>query len=285
MKKTIYLKFECSRFDFFNELNKQFESISKYKILTKLGNGSQGIVYKGLRRKDDKLVAIKTINVNNLEESTKFCSEISIISKLKHENICSFEEFYLNTENEELNIYLVMELYEYDLEKYLIKNKLSKKLIINYTKQIIKGLIFIHENKIIHRDLKTNNILMEKKENDYILKIADFGFATTFTTDSLKKSFVGTNYFAAPEIMRRKNYDSSIDFFSLGVIIYRMITLKDRIIWGDILDDEESTKNEIRLELEKENIENEFIEFILKLLSKNPNQRGNLNDLILFVNQ
>ena len=202
---------------------------SKYKVKKLLGEGSFGKAFLCSRDSDEDLCVIKQIKVEDMTQQEKddVINESTILSKLDHPNIIKFFEFFESkTPQQTFNI-----VTEYadggDLsEKIKEQNKTPFKEsdILDYFTQICLALKHIHEKKIIHRDLKSGNVFLMKSG---LVKLGDFGIAKTFkNTMDKAKTMVGTPYYLSPEIIQGKLYDNKSDIWSLGVLLYEMMTFK-----------------------------------------------------------
>ena len=157
------------------------------------------------------------------EDANAGKTEVEILKKCTHESIvCYIEDFY-----EECKFLIIMEYCAGgDLAKFIDAQKqpLSEDFIIEWLKQLTSGVRYIHSMKIIHRDLKTANIFLTL---DKRLKIGDFGIAKGLTsTSSLASTFVGTAVYMAPEIHGGEKYDMMADMWSLGIVMFEIITFK-----------------------------------------------------------
>ncbi len=210
-----------------NEIVGNYTIYKNYK--NKLGKGSYSSVYKGLYSgqtseyiNNGAIVAIKIINTSNLSYSDYEITnnEVKIMNMLKidsHPNIIKC----LDTIQTQKNTYIIMELCECgDLQSIMTK-PIDEKFVRAYFTQLISGLKFLHNYKLIHRDIKPKNILLTN--NRKILKIADFGFAKIIKTPLLKEKICGSPFYMAPEIMNNDVYNDQADLWSVGIILYEMI--------------------------------------------------------------
>ena len=202
---------------------------SNYKVIKLLGEGSFGKAYLCKNESNNNIYVIKQIVIEDMNQKEKdnVYNEAQILGKLDHPNIIKlFEVFDSKKPKHTLNI-----VTEYadggDLsEKIKSQNKkpFTEPEILNYFTQICLALKHIHEKKIIHRDLKSANIFLMKSG---LIKLGDFGIAKGFqNTIDKAKTFVGTPYYLSPEIFENKPYDSKSDIWSLGVLLYEMMTFK-----------------------------------------------------------
>lgn len=200
----------------------------KYDLINKLGEGRYGKVYlaklKKYSEKNEK-IAIKIIKKENLtpKEEELIYNEIYILKFCNHENIIKFYDTYENSEY----FFIVMEYMQGgDLQSYLINQKsvISEDRIKTISLQIGKGLNYLHSIGVVHRDLKSGNILLTTRMLKPQIKITDFGLSAVISSDEHLNEFYGTPMFAAPEVLRNNNYSHNIDLWSLGIIIFYLIT-------------------------------------------------------------
>jgi len=198
--------------------------ISHYKVLEKLGGGGMGIVYKARDLKLDRYVALKFLPPSfSLDEEAKqrFIHEAKAASALEHNHICNIHEI---DETDDGQLYIVMAYYNGEtLKKKIEEDSLDIDEAINITIQIAEGLSKAHEKGIIHRDIKPANIFVTK---DGVVKILDFGLAKVAGQSQITKtsSTVGTVAYMSPEQARGEMVDQRSDIWSLGVVLYEMIT-------------------------------------------------------------
>jgi len=200
------------------------QTISHYKILEILGSGGMGIVYKAEDVKLHRTVALKFLPFELTSDDTaknRFIHEAQAASSLQQNNICTIHEI---DETEDGQFFIAMDYYEGETLKNKIKRTpLSLDEIINITTQIAEGLSKAHENGVIHRDIKPANIFITKEG---VVKILDFGLAkkidqTQFTRRDLK---FGTTNYMSPEQIKGEKVDHRTDIWSLGVLLYEMLT-------------------------------------------------------------
>ncbi|KMZ63183.1 receptor kinase 2 [Zostera marina] len=193
----------------------------------KLGEGGFGSVYKGTLA-DGRYIAVKRLSSNSKQGIQEFKNEISLLIKLQHRNLVRILGFCL--ENDEKLL-----IYEYIHNKSLdtiLKDPIKRQQLdwgqrYNIIGGIAKGLLYLHEEsqvKIIHRDLKASNILLDSELNP---KIADFGLARMFDIDQTKAvtdRIAGTFGYMAPEYVRRGHFSSKSDVYSFGILILELVS-------------------------------------------------------------
>lgn len=181
-------------------------------------------MYKGKNRETNQLVALKEINLDS-EEGTPSTAirEISLMKELKHANIVTLYDV-IHTENK-LN--LVFEYMDRDLKNYMdtygVKGALEAKQIKSFMYQLLKGVKFCHDNRVLHRDLKPQNLLINTRGE---LKLGDFGLARAFGIPvNTFSNEVVTLWYRAPDVLLgSRSYSTSIDIWSTGCILAEMFT-------------------------------------------------------------
>mmetsp|Transcript_9991 Transcript_9991/g.14595 ORF Transcript_9991/g.14595 Transcript_9991/m.14595 type:complete len:451 (-) Transcript_9991:191-1543(-) len=186
-----------------------------YKKIKKLGEGASGVVYSVIHRKTKEKFAVKITSALDLEAIK---TEISMQQMSKHPNIVSYIETYLWDDN----IWLIMECMDGGpLTDMVGPGKDWPEQHIAYVcKQMLLALTFLHRSHRLHRDIKSDNVLVDY---DGRVKLADFGFAIGLTQEQDKRrSVVGTPYWMAPELIRGLPYDDKVDVWSLGITLIEM---------------------------------------------------------------
>ncbi|KAI9707383.1 MAG: negative regulator of the PHO system [Candelina mexicana] len=195
---------------------------SSFQQLEKLGEGTYATVFKGRNRQTGELVALKEIHLDS-EEGTPSTAirEISLMKELKHENIVSLHDV-IHTENK---LMLVFEYMDKDLKKYMDsrgdRGQLDYITIKSFMHQLLAGIAFCHDNRVLHRDLKPQNLLINNKGQ---LKLADFGLARAFGIPvNTFSNEVVTLWYRAPDVLLgSRTYNTSIDIWSAGCIMAEM---------------------------------------------------------------
>ncbi|KAF1808302.1 Pkinase-domain-containing protein [Eremomyces bilateralis CBS 781.70] len=197
---------------------------SSFQQLEKLGEGTYATVFKGRNRQTGEYVALKEIHLDS-EEGTPSTAirEISLMKELKHKNIVSLHDV-IHTENK---LMLVFEYMDKDLKKYMDsrgdRGALDPTTIKSFMYQLLKGIAFCHENRVLHRDLKPQNLLINNQGD---LKLADFGLARAFGIPvNTFSNEVVTLWYRAPDVLLgSRTYNTSIDIWSAGCIMAEMYT-------------------------------------------------------------
>ncbi|KAJ4485524.1 Pkinase-domain-containing protein [Lentinula aciculospora] len=195
-----------------------------YVQLEKLGEGTYATVYKGRSRTTNEIVALKEIHLD-AEEGTPSTAirEISLMKELKHVNIVRLHDV-IHTETK---LVLIFEFCEQDLKKYMDQHgergALDPNTVRSFMYQLLKGTAFCHENQVLHRDLKPQNLLINRKGE---LKLGDFGLARAFGVPvNTFSNEVVTLWYRAPDVLLgSRTYSTSIDVWSCGCIFAEMIS-------------------------------------------------------------
>ena len=195
-----------------------------YKKIKDLGSGSFGSVYMAKNTVTENIVAIKIIEKvqDNMIDDMEIQNEINILKTLSHPNIVKIYEFF----DTPLNYYIVTEFCKRGELFSYIKNVYHEKQLSVLFYQVFSGLVYLHEKKIFHRDIKLENIMVSEIEKDIItgedyfwIKIIDFGTAKIFEKNKIEKAVIGSSYYIAPEVLN-KRYNEKCDTWSVGVILY-----------------------------------------------------------------
>lgn len=195
--------------------------------IEKIGEGTYGVVYKGKHKKTGEIVAMKKIRLESDDEGIPSTAirEISLLKELKHPNIVSLLDVLM----EESKLYLIFEYLTMDLKKFmdtLGSGKLMNPSVVKcYLYQITKAILFCHQRRVLHRDLKPQNLLVDKSG---VIKIADFGLGRAFGIPvRVYTHEVVTLWYRAPEILLgATRYSCAIDIWSIGCIFAEMATKK-----------------------------------------------------------
>jgi predicted ATPase/tRNA A-37 threonylcarbamoyl transferase component Bud32 len=199
------------------------KTISHYKILAQIGQGGMGVVYKVEDTKLQRLVALKFLPENltrDAEAKARLVQEARAAAALNHPNICTIYEI----DESEGRLFLALEYVEGEtLRKIVSSDQLSVTSIIEYALQIAAGLQTAHERGVIHRDIKSSNIMVTPKGQ---IKIMDFGLAKLAGSSFLTKdkATMGTVAYMSPEQAHGRKVDQRTDLWSFGVVLYEMLT-------------------------------------------------------------
>uniref|UniRef100_A0ACD5WDV0 Uncharacterized protein n=1 Tax=Avena sativa TaxID=4498 RepID=A0ACD5WDV0_AVESA len=197
-----------------------------------IGSGTYGCVYEATNRHTGALCAMKEVNIipddaKSVESLKQLEQEIKFLSQFKHENIVQ----YYGSETTEDRFYIYLEyVHPGSINKYISQHcgAMTESVVRNFTRHILKGLAFLHSQKIMHRDIKGANLLVDVNG---VVKLADFGMAKHLSTAAPNLSLKGTPYWMAPEVVQATlikdvGYDLAVDIWSLGCTIIEMFTGK-----------------------------------------------------------
>jgi len=222
-----------------------------FEKIEKIGEGTYGVVYKGRNRVTGQIVAMKKIRLEADDEGVPsttiryvftyvcvymvefelkrnfilHCREISLLKELKHPNIVCLEDVLM----EESRIYLIFEFLSMDLKKYMDllppEKHLDSQLVKSYLYQITNAILFCHRRRVLHRDLKPQNLLIDKNG---IIKVADFGLGRSFGIPvRIYTHEIVTLWYRAPEVLLGSpRYSCPVDVWSIGCIFAEMATRK-----------------------------------------------------------
>jgi len=200
------------------------KTVTHYKILSKLGEGGMGVVYKAEDTKLKRPVALKFLPPELTRDSgakERFIHEAQAASGLQHHNICTIHEI---EETREGRLFICMDCYEGEtLKGKVARGSLPVEEAIDLVTQVAEGLAKAHESGIVHRDIKPANIMVTK---DGVVKILDFGLAKLAGVTGVTRTgtTMGTAAYMSPEQARGEDLDCRTDIWSLGVVLYEMVT-------------------------------------------------------------
>ncbi|GAA6096578.1 serine/threonine-protein kinase D3 isoform X2 [Tachysurus ichikawai] len=206
-----------------SQIQENVDISSVYQIFADevLGSGQFGIVYGGKHRKTGRDVAIKVIDKMRFptKQESQLRNEVAILQNLQHPGIVNLECMFETPER----VFVVMEKLHGDMLEMILsseKSRLPERITKFLVTQILVALRHLHFKNIVHCDLKPENVLLASAEPFPQVKLCDFGFARIIGEKSFRRSVVGTPAYLAPEVLRSKGYNRSLDMWSVGVIIY-----------------------------------------------------------------
>jgi p21-activated kinase 1 len=190
----------------------------KFRSLVKIGQGASGGVYTAFEVGTNKCVAIKQMNLEQQPKKDLIINEILVMRDSKHKNVVNFMDSFLVRGD----LWVVMEYMEGgSLTDVVTFNMMSEGQISAVCRETLHGLQFLHSKGVIHRDIKSDNVLLSMDGN---IKLTDFGFCAQINESHMKRTtMVGTPYWMAPEVVTRKEYGRKIDIWSLGIMAIEMI--------------------------------------------------------------
>ncbi|KAI0236364.1 Protein kinase [Massospora cicadina] len=189
-----------------------------YEKLQKIGQGASGSVYVGRSIATQELVAMKQIDLNQQPRKHLIYNELEVMKEAKHPNIVNYVDGFLSGHE----LWVLMEYMKGGaLTDVIDGNSLNEAQIAAICLETCKGLKHLHDRRIIHRDIKSDNVLLS---SDGHVKLTDFGFCAKVSDAQRKRAtMVGTPYWMAPEVVKQKEYDTKVDIWSLGIMAIEMI--------------------------------------------------------------
>ncbi|KAL4614248.1 hypothetical protein ACB092_07G040500 [Castanea dentata] len=198
--------------------------MEQYEKVEKIGEGTYGVVYKARDRTTNETIALKKIRLEQEDEGVPSTAirEISLLKEMQHGNIVRLQDVV----HSEKRLYLVFEYLDLDLKKYMDSSpEFAKDLrqIKMFLYQILRGIAYCHSHRVLHRDLKPQNLLIDRRTN--ALKLADFGLARAFGIPVRTFTHeVVTLWYRAPEILLgSRHYSTPVDVWSVGCIFAEMV--------------------------------------------------------------
>ena len=279
--EQIYEEFTKKIKQSFNYLN----FFDYYEMLDDLGEGIFGSVKLGAEKKTKERVAIKIIKKNKAKPSDieLVRTEIDVMKLCHHPNVVHLLDHFENADH----IFIVMEyikggrLSDYMKEK---RYKFTEKRVAEIIYQICLGVKYLHKYGIVHRDLKPDNIMLTESGDKGNVKIMDFGLSKIMGKKEKAVEGFGTLTFVAPEVLVRKPYNKEVDIWSIGVIMYLMMS--GLLPFDDANDDEQKIANSIVFEDVKfpneqfQNVSKEAIELMKGCMTKDPRSRIKIDEII-----
>ncbi|KAF6022664.1 CDK3 [Bugula neritina] len=201
------------------------EPVEKFQKLEKIGEGTYGVVYKAKDRQTGEVVAMKKIRLDTESEGVPSTAirEISLLKELDHPKVVRL----LDVIQTDQKLYLVFEFLNNDLKKFMDSHTglLPMELVKSYCYQLLQGIAYCHAHRVLHRDLKPQNLLIDNSGN---IKLADFGLARAFGMPvRMYTHEIVTLWYRPPEIlMGDKIYSTAVDIWSIGCIFVELATKK-----------------------------------------------------------
>ncbi|KAI7748838.1 hypothetical protein M8C21_024925 [Ambrosia artemisiifolia] len=201
-------------------------NVHEFERLGKISEGTYGVVHKARDMKTGEIVALKKVKMGREREGFPITAlrEVNILGMLQHPSLVEMKEVVMDDFN---GVYMVMEYVDHELKGYMerMKQPFSQGEVKRLMIQLLEGVSYLHDNYVMHRDLKTSNLLLT---NDGELKVCDFGMSRQYASP-LKPytSLVVTLWYRAPELLLgMKNYSTAVDMWSVGCIMAELLSKK-----------------------------------------------------------
>ncbi|XP_027871530.1 serine/threonine-protein kinase ULK3 [Xiphophorus couchianus] len=245
--------------------------LADFILTERLGSGTYATVYKAYRKGNSReVVAVKVVGKKTLNKASteNLLTEIEILKTVRHPHIVQLKDFQWDAEN----IYLILEWCSGgDLSRFIRSRRiLPESVARRFLQQMACALQFLHERNISHLDLKPQNILLSGS----VLKLADFGFAQYMSPWDEKSVLRGSPLYMAPEMVCRRQYDSRVDLWSVGVILYEALFGRAPFASKSYAELEEKIRSNQRVELPPgARVSKDCRDLLLRLLERNPDTR------------
>jgi len=255
-------------------------SLNNFIIGKNLGKGAFGSVCLVTRKEDKKVYAMKSINIGKLDkkEIEAALNEVRILASLSHPNIIGYKDAFYDENSRTLNI--VMEYADDGDISHKIQDNLKRRLrfeestIWEWIIQLLKGLKYLHDNKIMHRDIKCANIFLMKNG---LLKIGDLN-VSKIAKSNMARTQTGTPFYLAPEIWKDLPYDYKCDIWSVGCIIYELCTSRPPFRGTSLKELGRNVLNGYYLPIS--GFSNDIKDIIAKMLIVDPKRRASTDELL-----
>ncbi|KAL9094890.1 MAG: hypothetical protein Q9165_002839 [Trypethelium subeluteriae] len=259
-----------------NQICTPGDPTKRYKSFNKIGQGASGGVFTAYETASSQCVAIKQMNLEQQPKKDLIINEIIVMKESRHKNIVNFMDSYLVRGD----LWVVMEYMEGgSLTDVVTFNIMTEGQMAAVCREVLQGLQHLHSKGVIHRDIKSDNILLSMEGN---IKLTDFGFCAQINDSHTKRStMVGTPYWMAPEIVMRKEYGRKVDIWSLGIMAIEMIEGEPpylnesplRALWLIATTGTPKIKDEHQMSPQ-------FSEFMHLALKVDPEKRASAHDLL-----
>ncbi|XP_056881366.1 serine/threonine-protein kinase ULK3 isoform X1 [Takifugu flavidus] len=245
--------------------------LADFLLTERLGSGTYATVYKAYRKGDSReVVAVKVVAKKTLNKASteNLLTEIEILKSIRHPHIVQLKDFQWDADN----IYLILEWCSGgDLSRFIRSRRmLPEKVARRFLQQMACALQFLHERNISHLDLKPQNILLCGS----VLKLADFGFAQYMSPWDEHSVLRGSPLYMAPEMVCRRQYDSRVDLWSVGVILYEALFGRAPFASKSFAELEEKIRSDQAVELPPgSRVSQDCRDLLLRLLERRPDAR------------
>ncbi|CAL8074571.1 unnamed protein product [Calicophoron daubneyi] len=259
--------------------------LETYALIEILGEGASGVVHKARNKFNQQLVAIKTMKISKQPNRDLIISEIEVMKELRHDNIVNYLDSFLLKDTNEL--WVVMEFLDGgSLTTVVTETVMDVPTMAAVVRECVKAVAYLHERNIIHRDIKSDNVLLGRHGQ---VKVTDFGFCAQLGNRQSKRcTMVGTPYWMAPEVVNKtEKYDQKIDIWSLGIMVIEMIDGEPPFYREKPLKALMLIQENNRPQPKTKNLDPLLVDFIDKCLVFAPERRATAKELLMhpFLNR
>ncbi|TKR71724.1 hypothetical protein L596_019274 [Steinernema carpocapsae] len=252
------------------------DPFAKYELLNKIGVGASGTVFTARCKETREIVAVKRIAFKSQQKKDMLLTEIKVMQAYRHNNLVNFQESFLVDKDD---LWVVMDYLEGgNLTDVVIKTELDEGQIAAVLKECLLALNFLHNHSIIHRDIKSDNVLLGMEGS---VKLTDFGFCAEIQNGGKRATMVGTPYWMAPEIVKKTKYNFKVDIWSLGIMALEMIDGEPPYIHESPIKAiyliAQNGKPEIK---RRDDLSPDFVHFLDRCLCVSPDARATTDELL-----
>jgi len=241
----------------------------------KIGEGSTGIVYIATEKLSLRQVAVKRMDLRKQQRRELLFNEVVIMRDYHHANIVEMFNSYLVEDQ----LWVVMEYLEGGALTDIVTNvRMTEEQIATVCKMCLQALAFLHSQGVIHRDIKSDSILLAADGN---VKLSDFGFCAQVSSELPKrKSLVGTPYWMSPEVISRLPYGPEVDIWSLGIMVIEMVDGEPPFFNEPPLQAMRRIRDMAPPKFKNEKVSPQLKGFLYKMLVRDPTQRSSAAELL-----
>ena len=255
--------------------------VGGYRIIRLLNSGSASTAFLGRRKKDGKEFVLKHIMIKGKESQRYAFNEVTVLSSLVHPHILKYCDNFFETRDAK-SFWIVTEYCERgDLAQYIDgvrsrRKRLSEKRVLEIFSQVCSALHYVHHHKVIHRDIKASNIFIAR---DGTIKLGDFGISCRVREHEMHDTQVGSPIIASPEVFESKEYDYKTDIWSLGCVLYQLVT-RELPFQGDNIFELKIAVTKGKYKPIPPMYSTDLRKLIAKMLSKDPSKRPTIDEIL-----
>lgn len=254
------------------------DPLERYDLKDKLGSGAAGEVYRAINKSTNAQVAIKRMILEKQQRKDMIVTEIQVMKEMNFKSIVNYIECYFY----EKELWIVMEYLEGGaLTDIVLETVMDENQMATVSKECLLALDYLHSHNIIHRDVKSDNVLVGMKGE---VKLTDFGFCAEINADEKRCTVVGTPYWMSPELVKKQKYDKKVDIWSLGILIIEMIDGEPPYLHETPLKAlyliAANGKPTVREE-SKARLSPDILHFLDRCLEVNPDKRADTKELLM----